>query len=649
LNSTLKDAPRAIAVNQRKSARRTGRVPEAALSASDRGWVVVALRPGTKSPIEKWKYLKHRNREQLEAAWPARKCAVGIVTGPSGLVVIDVDGPVGAVNFSNKVRKGYKLPATTTLATPGGKHRIFQAGEHQFKTCGGEVAPGIDIRAIGGMEKIWDPQEVETRYFLDDRDPVPIPAWLAALLPLYGAARVRDDGSAVTGRQPLAALERDCLEAAEGQQRGVLLQYVLEAQKSFGDKGAVEAAFQLSQRMPQYKPRQPWTRNHIVGLLREAVTPDATDEEAALLASLATPAPERAARLSRIERQAYSRERARRRAKQLCDAEDLANAGDPSLFEPVNLLDVEDPPPLQLGAEGVFPLGAVSSLIGTHNTGKSPLLGFTGLARIRAGWDEKEMFGVYELEMGTVKFKRMLRELGATDEEISRFKYYSNMLRPIDLVRNGRALCERARADGCLTIGYDSLISMLAVSQLDENNPVQVRNWFDAAARPMVLLGGSTIVADHTGLGDPERGRGTSDKDRAVDFVTVMRVVAGRVGKRGVSGEYELKCTKDRDARFIGNTMKLEHEAFSNGQFSYHPHGWEDELAGIGDGFTQSRIASRMREIGRPVGPTELSEDLGLSSEAVRSALKRGTTGSEPMFVKVGRGKYENRSADRSG
>ncbi|MGH3288873.1 MAG: hypothetical protein ACRDPD_30060 [Streptosporangiaceae bacterium] len=329
-----------------------------------------------------------------------------------------------------------------------------------------------------------------------------------------------------------------------------------------------------------------------------------------------------------------------RRARAELDAEERAASGDASLFEPVDLLAVADPPPLELGAEGIFPLFSLCSLVGTHNIGKSPLLAFTGLERIRAGWDAGECFGVYELEMGPVKYKRLLRDLGATDAEIARFRYYSDMMRPADLVHNGRALCRRAWQDGCRTLAYDSLISMLAVSGLSENDPVQVRSWYDAAARPMTLLGGSALCADHSGLDDLLRGRGTSDKDRAVDFTAVMKCV-GAVGKRGVSGEYELKCTKDRDARLIGDTMGLGHKAADGGAFTYAPDGWTQDISGVKPSATQDLIKSVMTDAEvtaeRGLTPTVISAKTGLSVDATRSALRRGETAS---FTQVGDGTW---------
>jgi len=471
------------------------------------------------------------------------------------------------------------------------------------------------------------------------------------------AGAARDTGPTGPARPALDTLRATAITAEAGAQRGALLAYVHELERrGMGEAEIVRLTVGLTRDMPTYDKRRPWKEKDVRGLLHKPgrVIPDATAEEAAILADISAHGrPERGrrprSRDAQDEDTAYRRMRAARAAKARLDAEERAARGDAALFPPVDLLAVADPPPLRLGAEGIFPCGAVSSLVGTHNTGKSPLIVYTGLRRIREGWAAGELFGVYEQEMGPVRFRRLLNDLGATAEEIARFRYYSDMMRPVDLVRNGRALCERAWSDGCRTLAYDSLISMLAVSGLDENNPVQVRSWFDAAARPMALLGGAAIVADHSGLSDTGRARGTSDKDRAVDFVAVMRVVNGRVGKRGVSGEYELHCTKDRDSRFIGDTMSLIHEAHPDGTFTYHPAGWEDELEGLGDAMTQARIRGRMADLGRPVGPRELADDLGMTYEQVRSALRRGATGDDATFAKVSGGKYENRSADRSG
>jgi hypothetical protein len=227
----------------------------------------------------------------------------------------------------------------------------------------------------------------------------------------------------------------------------------------------------------------------------------------------------------------------------------------------------------------------------------------------------------------------MLQELGADDDEIARFRYYGDISNPRNLVINGRALCERARLDGCRTLVFDSLVAMLSVSGVNENDSVAVRGWFDAAARPMTLWGGSAIVADHSGLNDVERGRGTSDKARAVDFAVHMKVTGeSTVGKRRKSGSYELKCTKDRDARLIGDSMNLGHDAFQNGTFSYSPDGWSDSSD---EPETQAKIRGVLEHFARPVSIREISKEISMDYEAVRSAIRRGATGSDPVFSLV--------------
>jgi hypothetical protein len=552
------------------------------------------------------------------------------------------------------------------VKTPsGGKHLyIATLGIRKCKPL-----PGIDLQAGDadgeGRGFVFLPPTVRPSKVTGERRayragaalrPVPAGDAGSAALRDYGAACLARHGDGEPGgRTPIETLHKECIAAEAGGQRDALLRYVHELERMGYVTGEIiRLTTALTSEMPTYDRRHPWTERHVRGLLHRpgAVTPDAVGDEAAELDELRTLGPRAsrapARRGTREDEAEYRRQKRRRNVKARLDAEDRAAVGDAGLFEPVDLLAVAEPPPLRLGAEGIFPLGAVSALVGTHNTGKSPLIAFTGLRRIRAGWSDGEMFGVYEQEMGPVKFKRLLRDLGATDEEIRRFRYYSDMMRPVDLVRNGRALCERAWADGCRTVAYDSLISMLAVSGLDENNPVHVRSWYDAAARPMALLGGAAIVVDHSGLGDTGRARGTSDKDRAVDFVAVMKVVSGRVGKRGVSGEYELQCTKDRDSRFIGDSMKLLHEAHSDGTFTYYPEGWGDELEGIGDAPTQSRMYARIAELGRTVTVREMADWLEMDYGAVRSAFMRGSNGVSAVFVKVGRGEYGNRSGDRS-
>jgi hypothetical protein len=135
---------------------------------------------------------------------------VGVLTGPSGLVDDDLDVPkpddpvqtTGEQELAALVRekRGRVLPETFTVASPsGGKHLVWLAPEgREFKTGAGaklRIAPHIDVRGWGGMFVLWDPDQPERRV-IDDRDPVEIPGWLAALHPEPGSLPAGSDGEA---------------------------------------------------------------------------------------------------------------------------------------------------------------------------------------------------------------------------------------------------------------------------------------------------------------------------------------------------------------------------------------------------------------------------------------------------------------------
>ena len=85
---------------------------------------------------------------QAIAAWWARwpSANIGIATGASGLLVLDVDdgGEDSLANHSS-------LPDTVeTITGSGGRHFLFKRPEgYKFKSCS-KIEPGLDVRADGG-------------------------------------------------------------------------------------------------------------------------------------------------------------------------------------------------------------------------------------------------------------------------------------------------------------------------------------------------------------------------------------------------------------------------------------------------------------------------------------------------------------------
>ena len=116
----------------------------AALDAAEHGWHVFPLRPDTKRPAlhgektctgagpcagghRKWEQRATTDPDRIRAAWTRAPFNVGIATGPSGLVVVDLDtpehkgssdAPDGAATFgalsASYCPAGRVLPAATT-------------------------------------------------------------------------------------------------------------------------------------------------------------------------------------------------------------------------------------------------------------------------------------------------------------------------------------------------------------------------------------------------------------------------------------------------------------------------------------------------------------------------------------------------------
>ncbi len=128
----------------------------AALAYARRGWSVVPMQPRKKTPLIAWEPHQARRAEPAEIEewfrrWPDAN--VGIVTGEvSNLVVLDVD-PLHGGNDSlgNLERRHGTLPITVQAITGGGGRHIYFA----FPLCRlsnrAGFAPGLDIRAEGGV------------------------------------------------------------------------------------------------------------------------------------------------------------------------------------------------------------------------------------------------------------------------------------------------------------------------------------------------------------------------------------------------------------------------------------------------------------------------------------------------------------------
>jgi bifunctional DNA primase/polymerase-like protein len=221
----------------------------AALDAAEHGWHVFPLRPGTKRPAlhgeqscthtgpcehghRKWEQRATTDPDRIRAAWSTAPFNVGIATGPSGLLVVDLDtpehkgsldAPCGAATFAALCeRAGHAVPATYRVRTAsGGTHLYFTAPPGvRLANTAGTLAASVDTRAWGGYVVAPGSITPTGPYEpLDTHPAAPLPAWLHTLLqpapptPARPGAALRlpaVDGS----RAALAALHAECASVA---------------------------------------------------------------------------------------------------------------------------------------------------------------------------------------------------------------------------------------------------------------------------------------------------------------------------------------------------------------------------------------------------------------------------------------------------
>ena len=171
-----------------------------ALAAAEAGYYVFPVMPGQKVPaIEKWEQKATRDRRSLARYWRTIPYNIGIATGPSGLVVIDLDDGhgetapepfTGARNGLDVLARladagGNTVPATFTVLTPtGGRHLYFRAPTGtELRNTWAKLGWRIDTRAQGGLVVAAGSVRPEGLYQIAHPGPVQeLPGWLVEAL-----------------------------------------------------------------------------------------------------------------------------------------------------------------------------------------------------------------------------------------------------------------------------------------------------------------------------------------------------------------------------------------------------------------------------------------------------------------------------------
>ncbi len=173
----------------------------AALSAAARGSVVFPVAPRSKTPaVKDWENQATRSPDMITDWFRSRPYNIGIATGPSNIVVVDLDhrrgqpAPppwTGATDGRDVLARiaaaaGHPVPDDTfCVSTPtGGEHRYFRAPDGvALRNTAGTLGWRIDTRAHGGFVVGAGSVLDQGRYRITRDAPVaPLPGWLTAAL-----------------------------------------------------------------------------------------------------------------------------------------------------------------------------------------------------------------------------------------------------------------------------------------------------------------------------------------------------------------------------------------------------------------------------------------------------------------------------------
>lgn len=184
--------------------------------------------------------------EAAASAWQTRfgVRGIGLVCGPkSGVWALDVDPHTGGLDTLSDLQRTHgTLPRTWTGRTgSGGRHYFFRAVDEQVRNSASQVAPGLDVRGVGGYV-VLPPSPHSSGHEYEWIDPphktdlADAPQWLAVL----AAIRPRKPGHRRNGRDESLKL------IAAGKRHDALVRFCgLLRSCGLGEDAIVECGFAL--------------------------------------------------------------------------------------------------------------------------------------------------------------------------------------------------------------------------------------------------------------------------------------------------------------------------------------------------------------------------------------------------------------------
>ena len=177
---------------------------DAALEYAKRGWFVFPLVPGDKMPLGALAPNGFKDAtidpETIRSWWQREPRAnIGIATGQSSLVVVDVDAKPRKTGDDAQgweswrdilASLGHAIDETVRVDTPsGGAHIYYKGNGTPLRNTAGKLGDGLDTRAVGGyvvappsIHPNGDPYEWVAGYAPDERELLPLPDGIKQML-----------------------------------------------------------------------------------------------------------------------------------------------------------------------------------------------------------------------------------------------------------------------------------------------------------------------------------------------------------------------------------------------------------------------------------------------------------------------------------
>lgn len=177
---------------------------DAALTAAARGWHVFPLAPDAKRPaVRDWERRATTDPTRIRSCWTSGGYGVGIATGPSGLVVVDLDtaadgaapparwqlpgitrGEDVFVVLAGEHDQVPPLDTYTVCTGRGGLHLYFTGpSAPALRNTAGRLGWKVDTRAHGGyVVGAGSTVDGRTYQLAEDYPARPLPSWLVQLL-----------------------------------------------------------------------------------------------------------------------------------------------------------------------------------------------------------------------------------------------------------------------------------------------------------------------------------------------------------------------------------------------------------------------------------------------------------------------------------